>query len=345
MLGLDEFLDLCIAVNREAEAQAEAIAVIRRCDESSSVFLSRIRDALAKSDARELRAAFEDLASIICEWENEACLSPRRVDVRQILEDAAERIDRMASLFDDSEMCSEPLTPVSTTPEDIRRKLRSAVDHWCRRALEEDADPERILGHANKVMQDVEFLIEIDAFVRHPLIFDRSILDAKLPPPSLQESPKTEVARILRRIREHWVPDLTTILSPSAMRALSEGIRDCVAELLPPHRGSHRLSCALGFLTGHELCAVGAARWFELYRGWKPSHHNPEAQRLCAILWRMAGFGILPGHEGGNATDQAWDGPLRFKWANKRMDALTYGNTLAANILRRNGVPVALPAE
>ena len=188
-----------------------------------------------------------------------------------------------------------------------------------------------------KCCQDVEFLIGIGAFARHPLIHNRSIIDAKAPPPSLRNSAETEVTRILQEIRARWVPDPTIVLSSCGMCALSEGIRRRVEVQLPPHRGNHKLSVALGSLTGRELCAVSTIDLFEFFRGWKPAHDNPEAQRLCAILWRMAGLGMLPGQQRDENNDGGWDAPLRLKWAEGRGNALLDGHLIVAQVLQRNG--------
>ena len=80
MLDLGGFHDFCNTVNEEAER--------------GSLSSLGTQDAWTKNNAPELRVVFEQLASIVCECENEARISPRRGEVRPILENTAERLDR-----------------------------------------------------------------------------------------------------------------------------------------------------------------------------------------------------------------------------------------------------------
>ena len=323
MLDLGGFHDFCNTVNEDAER--------------GSLSSLGTQDAWTKNNAPELRVVFEQLASIVCECENEARISPRRGEVRPILENTAERLDRIASMLEDNGMRSEPMASSIRMPDEMERKLRLAVDRWYHRTLEGNTDSGKVQVHAKEMLQDVEFLIGIGAFVPPPMIHDRSIIDAKALPPSLRNSAETEAARILQEIRARWVPDPTIVLSSCGMCALSEGIRRRVEVQLPPHRGSRKLSVALGSLTGRELCAVATIDLFGFFRGWKPAHDNPEAQRLCAILWRMAGLGMLRGQQRDENSDGGWDAPLRFKWAEGRGDALLDGHLIVAQVLQRNG--------
>ena len=70
MLDLGGFHDLCITVNKEAER--------------GSLSSLGMQDAWTKNDAPELRVVFEQLASTVCECENETRISPRRGEVRRI---------------------------------------------------------------------------------------------------------------------------------------------------------------------------------------------------------------------------------------------------------------------
>lgn len=357
-LGSLEFSKFCAVLDREEERYKESQPIKQTSGKEQPQHIRRliekIKNALAMPPARELRAAFNELAFFIREHENKVAASPRRAQVRQILNKAVKSAERMAMVLHDNEVHSEAVATRCQTRGELERALRFAVDQWRLRQLRGYANSRKIEADVQHVLRDLEFLIETEAITRHFALFDCPISTPGAPRGPIDVGPDTGVAQIFQETRARWVPISTDLLTSEGMRRFAQGIRTRVTIQLPPHRGSHKLTSELGWLTGRQLCGVAAANLFQFFRGQMPAHNNPEAQRLCAILWRMAGLGLLPGYLGVNVHDHphsppkrqrddpddpdndGWNDPLRLYRLPR--SALLEGRLLATGVLRRNGV-------
>jgi hypothetical protein len=225
------------------------------------------------------------------------------------------------------------------TPAERETALRLAVEQWAGRHLAASTISSKLRTHIRRVRKDAKFLIEIEALDRHLAGFDKP-----LPTTNIHVPPDSGIAGMLQDIRAHWVATAVDIISSRGMREISEGIKERTKFYLPPHRGSQRLTDALGAPKGRELCAVAVTDVYAAWRGWKPAHHNPDAQRLCAIIWRMAGRGVLSsrkgtktGQKGTKDSDAGWEDPLRLAWAHSRFYTYLESRLRISHILHRNG--------
>ena len=386
VLGLEEFRELCAALNKEYALEEEGRTRWPPHDRARPIW-SRIARALAQSPARELRAALQEIAYHVRECEISSRLSPLRGKVRRILVKAAKAADRIADRLEDNEAMAanrpdpnpasrnaifitgvqalvanvacpkddalpvvtvaneniplreteravqivygakeinalldeketvgivgphvEPASALCRTPSGPEQALRLAVEQWAGRQLAASIDRSKLQARVRQFLTDVEFLIEIEALHRRPAMF------TTLPSTPIRVPADPGIGGILEGIRAHWVASAGDIVSSRGMRALSVGIESLVKSCLPPHRGSHKLADAFGAPKGHELCAVAANQVYQAWRGWRPAHDNPEAQRLCSIIWRLAGFGLLPCQQKGkDSHDGGWEDPLRLR--------------------------------
>lgn len=275
-------------------------------------------------------------------WNQEKPAANDNISVREI-----ERILQIVLTADSQAAgCAGPATDVTTnhgkTANQRVQALLMAVEQWVCRRLDASTNgtgpvPEdaKLLDYIRQVSEDARFLIDMQALGRHSAVIGR---DANAPPAPVVVSKGADIAQILQYFRAQWVPGGTDVVSSRGMRALSNGIRKFAEYHLQPHRGSRKLTDALDAPRGRQLCAVAATDLFEAERGWKPAHDNPEVQRLCAIIWRLAGFALLPGQQGTDNNDSAWSRPLRKTRKSPSFFALFDSRFLILGILQRNQI-------
>jgi hypothetical protein len=85
------------------------------------------------------------------------------------------------------------------------------------------------------------------------------------------------------------------------------------------------------------VCAIAVIELFEAVLGAKPGHSNPDALRLCALIWELSGGPTMPGQQGDDNNDSAWGRHLREAPKGDK-PALVEIRGLLSGIFRENGL-------